>query len=169
MTRAAGPTPPIRAEDFFAGDWRGRGEMIGLTGRTLRSLALTFQSAWSEKDSAFLCDERATYDGGGAMDRHWHVTMDGEGAMLGLEPSQGGRMRIENTAAGFLMRYDRLRLLPGPNVARARVEVWRGAEGRVHMDGWTRAFGLVPLVRTKAVLEPMGPAFVAGELRPANS
>ena len=93
------------------------------------------------------------YDGGGALRRSWHLTTDGDGAMLGLEATQGGRVLLEDSRDGFCFRYDRLKFLPSPNVTNLKLMLKRVEDGSVQASGWTRAFGVVPLVKTTARLQ----------------
>ena len=152
--RAPSYVGPIRAVEFFSRSWQGRAKVTDPLGRTIRSFGLQFVGAWSERDSGFLVEETLTYDQGGALTRSWHIAMDGEGLLLGLEPSQGGRLMAKDTRRGFDLSYDRLRILPGPNVANLRLGFSRDTEGLVQAVGWTKAFGLLPLLRSKATLQP---------------
>ena len=149
-----GASPALTVEAFFKTSWRGRGQVATLLGRTLRAFSLDYRSAWSERDSAFLIEEELAYDGGGGLRRSWHLATDGEGAMLGLEATQGGRVALEDVRDGFCIRYDRLKVLPGPNVTNLRLVFWRAEDGSVQAHGWTKAWGVVPLVKTTASLQP---------------
>ncbi|WP_174299911.1 DUF3833 family protein [Caulobacter sp. S45] len=154
------------AASFFADRWKGRGEVRGLFGERLRTFTVFYECEGSATDSALLCDERVVYNNRATMVRSWLLSSTGGGAMLGLEASQGGRMRIRDTRQGFQIRYDRLRMSAGANVIHLRVNVWREADGRVRMKGWTRALGIFPVFRTSVVLEPVS-ASAAG-VRPAS-
>ena len=158
----------LLAEDFFAGDWEGRGEVSSLFGRSLRAFAVSYQGAWSTTDSAFICEEHVVYDDGNIMDRSWHLSRDRKGALLGLEAAQGGRMKVRSTRRGLRIIYDRPRILPGTNVTRLSVDAWSTADGRLHIRGWTRVLGMIPLFRTAVVLTARTPAGGEDRLRPAN-
>ena len=149
-----GASSVLTVEEFFTRSWHGCGQVMTPLGRTLRAFSLDYRSVWSERDSAFLIEEELAYDGGGALRRSWHLATDGEGAMLGLEATQGGRVFLEDTREGFCFRYDRLKVLPGPNVTNLRLMLKRAEDGSVQARGWTKAFGVVPLVRTTASLQP---------------
>ena len=146
----------LTAEEFFGSSWSGSGVVSDLMGRKLRSFALDYVGAWSERESGFLCEETVSYDAGFALRRSWHVATDGEGVLLGLEGCQGGRMRILNDAQGFSFVFDRLPHAPGPNVRKLRSRLWRGDDGVVHAIGRTLVVGLIPMMRTTAVLFPKG-------------
>ena len=163
---ARGLRQELKAEDFFAGSWTGRGMVSSLFGQPLRAFSLSFQGQRSE-DGDILCEESVVYDHGAGLERSWHVNQFGTGVMLGLEVSQGGRMRTRDTRRGFRIRYDRLHLTPGANVARLDVRVWREAADQVCMQGWTRVLGAVPLFRTRVALTSSPPTAVDG-LRPAK-
>ena len=76
--------------------------------------------------------------------------------MLGLEPTQGGRVFLQDTRTGFYFRYDRLKILPGPNVTNLKLMVRRAPDGSARASGWTKAWGVLPIVKTVAVLHPTG-------------
>ena len=147
----------LRAEDIFAGRWAGRGVVSSLFNQPLRSFDVSYEGAWTGKDDVIVCEERAAYDHGGALVRSWHLTREAQGLLVGLEASQGGRMRVEDTSWGWRIRYDRLRLMPGPNVTRLEVRAWVDPDGRLHMQGWTRVLGVVPLFQTRVVLTSLSP------------
>ena len=154
MSVKAASTASLTVEAFFKTSWRGRGRVVTPLGKTLRAFSLEFSSAWSERDSGFLVEESLTYDSGGGLRRSWHLATDGEGTMLGLEPTQGGRVFLQDTRTGFYFRYDRLKILPGANVTNLKLMVRRAADGSARASGWTKAWGIVPIVRTVAVLHP---------------
>ncbi len=158
---------PLKAEDIFLGHWAGRGMVSSLFNQPLRSFDVSYRGASAGVDGVIVCDERVVYDHGGALERSWHLSRDGEGVLVGLEAFQGGRMRVEATSQGCRIRYDRLRLMPGPNVVRLEVRAWRDDLGRVHMRGWTHVLGLVPLFHTRVLLAAAPPPIVNDELRPA--
>ena len=160
------PVEPITVEEFFKTSWRGSGRVTTPFGRTLRAFSLDYRSEWSDRDSAFLIEETLTYDGGGALRRSWHLATDGEGAMLGLEATQGGRVFLEDTRHGFCFRYDRLKFLPGPNVANLRLMLVRSEDGSVRARGWTKALGVVPLVKTTARLQATATPPSQGDRQP---
>ena len=146
---------PLRVEEFFKTSWRGRGKVADPLGQTLRTFSLHYTSVWSERESGFLIEEVLAYDGGGALTRSWHLATDGEGTMIGLEASQGGRILLEDTRDGFSFRYDRLTILPGPNVTNLKLRMRRAADGSAVASGWTKAWRLIPVVKTVAILHPV--------------
>ena len=134
---------PLRVEEFFKTSWRGRGKVADPLGQTLRTFSLHYTSVWSQRESGFLIEDVLSYDGGGALTRSWHLATDGEGTMIGLEASPPGG------------HYDRLTILPGPNVTNLKLRVRRAADGSAVASGWTKAWRLIPVVKTVAILHPV--------------
>jgi hypothetical protein len=157
----SGPAAPVlTAEGFFSRSWAAQGEVRTVLGRTLRRFRVEARSRWSQDEQGYVVDERATYEGGGELQRSWHLTVDRDGSMMGLEASQGGRTVVRNTAAGVRARYDRLRFLPGPNVASLTLDLRLQPDGSVRGSGVTRLLGL-PLIRTELVFTPLAPGATA--------
>jgi hypothetical protein len=145
-TQSLGPV------DFFGGAWRGHGVVRSLFNQPLRAFRLEFRGVPAPDEGGFVLDEQVVYDHGARLHRRWTITRDGD-AYVGLEASQGGRMRAKPTSGGVRLTYDRPRALPGPNVTSLRLlACWEG-EAKVVMRGWTAVFGLVPLLRTSVMLE----------------
>ena len=98
---------PARAGEFFAGHWLGVGDVRDLLDRRLRRLNLTFTSTWSAHEAAFLFEEvTAKLDGSMVLHRSWHVQTDGEGAYVGMESLQGGRLVAEDRRWGFTLAFE---------------------------------------------------------------
>ena len=151
-----GASRPMRAMDFFGGVWRGEGAVYSLFNQRLRTFRVEFRAAASDTPDTHVLEEQIVYDNGAQLQRVWSVMRDGQG-YLGLEPAQGGRMRVVETSGGLRIGYDRPRALSGPNVASLHLTVRQEADGRLAMRGWTRMFGVLPLLRTRVLLVAIAP------------
>jgi hypothetical protein len=149
----SGASGPLRAADFFGRAWSGQGVVRSLFNQPLRTFRVRFQGGRGVEAGMFLLEEQVIYDHGASLERTWTVAREGE-ALVGLEPTQGGRMRVCETGAGLRLQYDRPRALAGPNVVRLHLSACWAPEGAISMRGWSRILA-VPLLRTEVLLRPV--------------
>jgi hypothetical protein len=154
---------PLRATDFLEGAWRGEGRVRSLFGQPLRRFHVEFRGRWSTADDSFVLNEQVLYDNGARLERHWSVWAT-TGRLQGLEPGQGGRMRMDETSRGLVLRYDRPRAAPGRNVTSLRLQARWDGRGGIALRGWTRLAGLVPVLRTEVDLSGPAPDLGASRL-----
>lgn len=127
----------MRPEELFLGAHEGWGVAQDPFGKILRRFRLTMVGAWSADHKALYLDETYAYVDGASYARHWVITTDERGRILGSDAREAARLRGRDDAEhGFSVVFDRS---GGPDARYFepvhRVRFVRVAEGEAVMVG----------------------------------
>lgn len=144
--------PTVDLKKLLVGRLVGEGQIVGWSGRSLRTFSSEFFGEWSIGHDALHLDETLVYADGREFRRNWVIQFDAEGALLGHDSGQTARLRGRQTAEEIHIVFDPPLGLPAEiQGSRAALKLLEVSDGVFSVEGRVGLFGLA-LRRVQATL-----------------